>query len=99
MVFCPFDASPLVMVGETSERRERSSSLHCPRCRRAFAAPSRFCPFDAEGLVVRPLLLVEHHHDALDDGGRGRICPTCAARYGLGATFCGKDGSELMTVN
>lgn len=31
--------------------------------------------------------------------GDGKICPVCAARYDLEASFCGRDGSELVTVN
>jgi hypothetical protein len=31
--------------------------------------------------------------------GEGKICPMCAAKYDLEATFCGRDGSELVTVN
>ncbi len=31
--------------------------------------------------------------------GEGKICPVCAAKYDLEATFCGRDGSELVTVN
>ena len=27
------------------------------------------------------------------------ICPACAARYDIEATFCGKDGAELVAVN
>lgn len=31
--------------------------------------------------------------------GEGKICPMCAAKYDLEALFCGRDGSELVTVN
>jgi hypothetical protein len=31
--------------------------------------------------------------------GEGKICPVCASKYDLEATFCGRDGSELVTVN
>jgi predicted amidophosphoribosyltransferase len=31
--------------------------------------------------------------------GEGKICPVCAAKYDLEASFCGRDGSELVTVN
>ncbi len=31
--------------------------------------------------------------------GDGKICPVCAAKYDLEASFCGRDGSELVTVN
>ena len=29
----------------------------------------------------------------------GKICPHCAKRYDSEATFCGHDGSELVSVN
>ena len=28
-----------------------------------------------------------------------KICPQCAIRYDLVMSFCGRDGSELMTIN
>jgi hypothetical protein len=31
--------------------------------------------------------------------GDGKICPVCASKYDLEASFCGRDGSELVTVN
>jgi hypothetical protein len=31
--------------------------------------------------------------------GEGKICPVCASKYDLEASFCGRDGSELVTVN
>jgi len=30
---------------------------------------------------------------------KGKICPTCGERYDGEATFCGKDGTELVPVN
>ena len=40
----------------------------------------------------------EADHDHLV-GGEGKICPVCASRYALEAQVCGRDGSELVTVN
>lgn len=34
-----------------------------------------------------------------DDGEIGKICPECRERYKYGATFCGKDGAELVGLN
>jgi len=28
-----------------------------------------------------------------------KICPSCTERYGSDESFCGRDGSELVTVN
>jgi hypothetical protein len=104
-LFCALDANRLVADGEGA-RVAPPAGGRCPRCRRAFAAAVRFCPVDAEELV--PIqswqahadggLSVETHHDHFF-GGEGKICPVCAARYDLEATFCGRDGSELVTVN
>lgn len=108
-VFCPIDARKLVPAEEANERR--SSGTRCPRCRRAFEAATRYCPFDAEELLPHAVWEATHAHDdrpspheldhELHDalGGCGKICPVCAARYGLDASFCGKDGSELVIVN
>jgi len=32
-------------------------------------------------------------------GGLGKICPNCSRRYESEATFCGRDGEELVPVN
>ncbi len=96
--YCPSDARKLIPA---SEADRRVPSLACPRCRRAFDGATRFCPYDAEELVPHlgggDEAPHDHHHDG--DGGLGKICPVCASRYGLEAVFCGRDGSELMTVN
>lgn len=47
---------------------------------------------DAGGALGRGGAPVHFH-------GEGKICPVCAAKYDLEATFCGRDGSELATVN
>jgi hypothetical protein len=40
-----------------------------------------------------PRIAAVHFH------GDGKICPVCASKYDLEASFCGRDGSELVTVN
>jgi hypothetical protein len=32
-------------------------------------------------------------------GNFGKICPICSRRFESDATFCGRDGSELVSVN
>ena len=32
-------------------------------------------------------------------GALGKICPICSRRFESDATFCGRDGSELVSVN
>jgi hypothetical protein len=103
-IYCSVDARRLVGRNEAPERR--SPGLHCPRCHRAFDPGTRYCPVDAEELVPQAIWETTHpheheHHDDTGEGedGSGKICPLCAAKYGLGASFCGRDGSELVTVN
>ena len=71
----------------------------------------RFCPMDAEELVPLPLWHASHggggaegslHVETFADhlvGGSGKICPVCASKYDLEAGYCGRDASELVTVN
>jgi hypothetical protein len=110
MAYCPMDARKLVAAEELGDRR--TPGMRCPRCRRAFEGGTRYCPVDAEELIPQAIWEAthghmhghdhdhDHDHDSLDgDDGSGKICPVCASRYGLDAYFCGKDGSELVTVN
>jgi hypothetical protein len=101
-VYCTLDAERLVPVGRAAQPARGG---RCPRCQRSFAAGMRFCPVDAEELQPTPDhrgdldgLQVEPGHDHLV-GGEGKICPVCASRYALEAQVCGRDGSELVTVN
>jgi RNA polymerase subunit RPABC4/transcription elongation factor Spt4 len=103
-LFCPNDAERLVLTAPADSGETRGGG-RCPRCRRIFEAGTRFCPVDAEELV--PLRLWQgdadeaasgHEHEHLLDGD-GKICPVCASKYGLAASFCGRDGSALVTVN
>jgi uncharacterized protein YbaR (Trm112 family) len=105
--FCPLDAGRLQPSSEGAQAAHGHGGK-CPRCRRAFEAGVRFCPMDAEELV--PLERWQamhgepggpHDHTFADHllGGDGKICPVCASRYDLEAGFCGRDASELVTIN
>lgn len=101
--FCPRDARALVPLIALSDGGEGGGAhgLVCPACHRSFDEGNRYCAFDAEELVA-PSPFLEHRHgrsDALLVGARDKICPQCAARYNLEATFCGQDGAELLLVN
>jgi hypothetical protein len=92
--YCAIDATALAWVeGELTS----STSLSCPRCERSYNGV-RFCPFDAEELVRAEQEAGEHHHLGTLLGA-DKICPTCAARYELGAAFCGKDGTRLLALH
>jgi hypothetical protein len=109
--FCPIDAARLLPNFEGAAGPPPGRGGKCPRCRRAFEVGVRFCPMDAEELV--PLsswqalnaeggpsqaIQTEAFADYLV-GGNGKICPVCASKYDLAAGYCGRDASELVTVN
>ena len=61
----------------------------------------RFCPFDGDDLVPLTVALGgQGVPPAFGMGvGMGKICPHCSRRYESDATFCGRDGSALVSVN
>jgi hypothetical protein len=105
--YCPHDAARLVPAPQMLERshgKHHKSSI-CPSCRRAFEGRIRFCPHDGSDLL--PVGLYQATHDRSHDHDHGdgeggiiaKICPECQNRYGYTATFCGKDGVELVVLN
>ena len=98
--YCTVDAERLVHAHQAAR------GGRCPRCHRVFGPGMRFCPLDAEELHVHDLHESDEHgmrravetHDHIV-GGDGKICPMCASRYDVEAMVCGRDGSELVTVN
>ena len=108
MRFCPLDAGRLMPATEGAQAAHRGHGGKCPRCRRAFEAGVRFCPMDAEELVpferwsaMHGEAAAPHDHTFADHllAGDGKICPMCASRYDLEAGYCGRDASELVTIN
>jgi hypothetical protein len=101
-VFCALDGERLLAAGGPAVAPR--SGGRCARCQRVFPkgpAGLRFCPVDGEELQPlggEPEAAPEADHDHLV-GGEGKICPVCASRYALEAQVCGRDGSELVTVN
>jgi hypothetical protein len=105
MRFCPLDATRLVPPAEGASG-QRAHGGKCPRCRRAFEAGVRYCPMDAEELIplgqsaqAEPGSPPEHTFADHLLAGDGKICPVCASKYDLEAGYCGRDASELVTVN
>jgi hypothetical protein len=104
--FCPHDARELVPSSDPAARAA-APGVTCPGCRRSFDAMKRFCPFDGDELVPLTLALGSAGVSAtLAVGGlgvglelMGKICPHCSRRYESDATFCGRDGSALVSVN
>jgi len=95
--FCPHDAAA----------RAAAPGVTCPSCRRSFDAMKKFCPFDGDELVPLTVALGSGPaaYGASAAGGMagislmGKICPHCSRRYESDATFCGRDGSALVSVN
>jgi hypothetical protein len=114
-VFCPVDACRLIAHTEGAVAARNVQGGKCPRCRRVYDAGTRFCAVDAEELVPLPVWRATHAEGGVavdaDEStspigrapvhfhGDGKICPVCASKYDLEASFCGRDGSELVTVN
>lgn len=112
--FCPHDARELMPVTDPAARAAVPGTT-CPACRRSFDALKRFCPFDGDELVPLTLAVgaaagAVGAMGALGAIGAmgpigigvelmGKICPHCSRRYESDATFCGRDGSALVSVN
>ena len=82
-----------------------AARMRCPRCARDFDPLQQYCPHDAAAL--EPLRVDGQAAAQVPccaplpgaDGRVAKICPQCAARYGRGETYCGRDGSELVSLN
>jgi hypothetical protein len=102
--FCPHDARELVPPDDRAVRAP-VPGVTCPTCRRSFDASRKYCSFDGDELVPLPIPLggpataAAAAAAAAMIGALGKICPTCSRRYEGEATFCGRDGAELVTVN
>lgn len=100
--FCPRDARRLVPL---SQLDARASGSICPACRRASEPGTRFCPHDGSELVAISLYEAMQRPDDAERAAGGptgimaKICPQCRSRHDLAATFCGRDGSELVAIN
>jgi hypothetical protein len=103
--FCPHDARDLIPATDPIARAAGTGAT-CPTCKRSFDAGKKFCAFDGEELVPLPLAIggVDAAGAAgagagVFLGGLGKICPSCSRRYESDATFCGRDGAELVSGN
>jgi hypothetical protein len=107
--FCPIDARALVQNSEWS-MGSTVVEVVCKACHRSFEPNTRFCPYDAQELApasnIRPgtgpvVATARPAEETPARSGRktGKICPRCTERYAGGESFCGRDGSELVTLN
>jgi len=96
--FCPRDGTALVSAPRGGPATP-SQALICPTCRRGFPPTARFCPHDSDELIPYAMFAARAKSASTGEGAKPQICPKCGERYGAGTTFCGKDGSPLVTVN
>ena len=88
--FCPHDGSKL----SDMPADKLDFTLLCPTCKRGFPEGTKTCPDHGDELV-----LPAPARPAPVKAARGKICPTCGARFDGAATFCGKDGTSLVLLN
>ena len=81
--FCPFDGDELVPLTLAVGRRP-GATLGAPGW--AASAPSG-CSGRGDVAGVASVVTM------------GNICPHCSRRYESDATFCGRDGAALVSVN
>lgn len=97
-LFCPNDGTRLVKVAAISGAPKAATGI-CPTCERAFPLEQKICPQHQQPLIPAPLFNASSLKRAGVEVKQGKVCPTCGSRYGVEATFCGKDGTALMLVN
>lgn len=94
-------------VSRAAPAPPRGPDMACPQCGKEFESPMSFCPHDGVALVAKakgrgatvamPAAAVIAR--AAEPGKQGKICPTCGDRFEGAATFCGKDGTQLVLIN
>lgn len=88
------------------DRPAEDDPMRCPQCREVYSPGSTFCETDGSGLVPAPRARVSIGRVTAPPApasspGRvgGKVCPTCGDRFDESATFCGRDGTQLVIVN
>ena len=94
--FCPHDGTPLAPASKATAR----GGGICPVCNKGFGPDVLVCPQDKEELLPSPVhAAMAQRAGSAPLASRGKICPTCGARFEGGAEFCGKDGTVLVLLN
>jgi hypothetical protein len=96
--FCPKDGTRLVPSPRGGPATP-SQALICPTCRRGAPPGARFCPHDSDELIPYAMFAARAKERDTATSGKPMICPKCGERFSATTTFCGKDGSPLVTVN
>jgi hypothetical protein len=91
------------------DRPAEDDPMRCPQCREVFAPGTAFCATDGTALVPAPRARVSMSRATVPpaadasggEAGRdgAKVCPTCGDRFDELATFCGRDGTQLVIVN
>ncbi len=85
-------------------------ALQCPQCGRDYPAGAGFCEEDGTALVAAasqpvvpsvpaPAPAAPKPAGAKRKKPLEKICPNCGDRFPAEASFCGKDGTQLVPVN
>ncbi len=98
--FCPHDARDLVLASDPAARRA-GAGVTCPTCKRSYDARQEVLRLRRRGAgaVAAGARWRRSGGAAVFAGVLGKICPNCSRRYESEATFCGRDGEELVPVN
>ena len=89
--FCPFDGDELVPLHAGPRF---GGGRHLARCRRRGRYQRRWRLARRRGRGQR-----RRRGRRRWSGAMGKICPHCSRRYDSDATFCGRDGASLVSVN
>jgi hypothetical protein len=87
-----------------------AEAMYCSVCNSEYPAGEIFCPRDANRLMpmasrpkgappLTPPAPTVSAGTAAGPPPKGKICPTCGARFEGNAAFCGKDGTALVMIN
>jgi len=90
--FCAVDADELVPLPVWQAAHAAEGGMHVEGDDAEVPAAGAAGAGDARRSAA-PRITAVHFH------GEGKICPVCASKYDLAAGYCGRDASELVTVN
>ncbi len=93
--FCPKDGTKY--IPQSSAELVAATSV-CPVCQRSFGPGVKVCPEHNEELVPKGAQSVLAPK-AEPKPKQERVCPKCGRKFTGNITFCGHDGSPLVSVN
>lgn len=99
--FCAVDSNRLVAIRGHEQLMSGAAGGVCPVCHKGYNPGVKACPEHGEELVPASVASVASSGPAEGPAPaqRGKICPTCGARFDGASGFCGKDGTQLVLLN